>query len=422
MRNTGWRVLRDRNFGLLWAGQMISQIGDSLTKVALLWFVYDLTGSTLKTTMIGLLQTIPPLVLGAPIGVYLDRLPKKPVMIWIDLIRAALVLLIPVLHFFDMLTLPRLYVLVFLISLFSSVFGPALASSVPLLVGRSELTAANALLQTTTNIGLLAGPALSGLGIALVGAQNVLYVNVLTFLLSALCLIPIRLRAPATAPAAAPGRFVHDMLVGLRFVVSHPMIVALMIGASLYSLAASAFVFLLPALAKSHLHMGAVELGGLWSLLGIGMLLASVWLSWIRERNMCQRLKLVAASLLVGGTAMAGLGFVTWKSIAMPLMLMLGGSLALFTPITWAFIQELAPAHVLARVLTTFNTAAMATSMAGMVLFGWAADAFSPTVSLIGAGVVFLATALVLWHFGDRYGFPALVLDEDHRATSSRVG
>lgn len=112
-RTRGWSLLRTRDFGLLWMGQIISQIGDGLTKVALIWFVYEPTGSTLKTTLIGLLQTVPPLFLGPAIGVYLDHLPKKWTMIWIDLIRAVLIALIPVLHFFDALTLARLYVLVF---------------------------------------------------------------------------------------------------------------------------------------------------------------------------------------------------------------------------------------------------------------------------------------------------------------------
>jgi MFS family permease len=387
---------------------MISQVGDSLNKVALLWFVYDLTGSTLKTTVIGLLQTIPPLLLAAPIGVYLDRLSKKRVMIWIDLIRAALVLIIPLLHLVGALTLPRLYVLVFLISLFSSVFGPALASSLPFLVARRQLTSANALIQSTTNIGMLAGPAISGVGIALVGVQNVFYVNVATFLLSALCLAPIRLVEDTADGVTTGGTFLDDALVGFRFVGSHPMIIALMVGASLYSMAASAVVFLLPALAKSHFQMGAMELGALWSLLGIGMLLASLWLSSLQHRDLCARLRLVSVSLVCGGIAMTGLGLLTWKPATMVLMVLLGGSLALFTPITWAFLQELAPTEILARVLTTFNAAAMAASMAGMILFGWAADAFAPTASLMGAGITFFITAAALTNFGRRYGFPAI--------------
>jgi len=142
---SGWELLRTRSFGLLFSGQAVSQIGDSMNKVALLWFVYELTGSAFKMAVIGLLQTIPPLVFGPLIGVYLDRMKKKPVMVWVDLIRTGLVMLIPLLYAMGALTLEWLYVLVFATSIVSTVFGPALASAVPLLVPRAQLTAANAL-------------------------------------------------------------------------------------------------------------------------------------------------------------------------------------------------------------------------------------------------------------------------------------
>src|SRR6185295_14238171 len=191
-----------------------------LNKVALLWFVYELTGSALKTTMVGLLQTLPPLVLGPLIGVYLDRWPKKQVMIWVDLVRTVMVGLIPLLYALDALSLERLYLLVFVTAIFSAVFGPALASAVPLIVPRARLTGANALLQTTTTIGVLVGPAVSGLGIALIGAQNVLYVNAGTFLISVLCLLPIRVREIKLAPGG-PTRhapLLTELLAGFRFV------------------------------------------------------------------------------------------------------------------------------------------------------------------------------------------------------------
>src|SRR5438094_4176440 len=137
-RFRSWHLLKTRDFGLLWSGQLVSQIGDGLNKVALLWFVYELTGSALKMVAIGLLQTIPPLVFGPLIGVYLDRLPKKPVMIWIDLLRTLLVLLIPMLYALNALSLERLYLLVFLTAIVAPVFGPALASAVPPVVHRSQ--------------------------------------------------------------------------------------------------------------------------------------------------------------------------------------------------------------------------------------------------------------------------------------------
>ena len=131
---SGWRLLRTKDFGFLWAGQAVSQIGDGLNKVALLWFVYELTGSALKMTVIGLLQTLPPLVFGPLIGVYLDRLRKKRVMITVDFLRAGVILLIPLLYFVGQLTLERLYVLVFVNAVVSTIFGPALASAVPFAV------------------------------------------------------------------------------------------------------------------------------------------------------------------------------------------------------------------------------------------------------------------------------------------------
>ena len=74
------RLLVTRDFGLLWLGECISQIGDSLNRVALLWFAYQTSHSTLRMSIVGVLQTLPALLLGPVIGVYLDRLRKKPVL------------------------------------------------------------------------------------------------------------------------------------------------------------------------------------------------------------------------------------------------------------------------------------------------------------------------------------------------------
>src|SRR5688500_11102374 len=115
----GWYLIRTRDFGLLWWGQMISQIGEGLNKVALLWFVYTLTGSALKMAVVGLIQTVPPLLFGPMIGVFLDRLPKKTVMVWVDLIRTVMTFLIPALFALDLLSLEGLYVLIFLTSIVS---------------------------------------------------------------------------------------------------------------------------------------------------------------------------------------------------------------------------------------------------------------------------------------------------------------
>ena len=401
----GWQLLKTRDFGLLFAGQLVSQIGDALNKVALLWFVYELTGSAVKMMVIGLLQTIPPLLFGPLIGVYLDRLSKKRVMIWVDLLRTLLVLLIPTLYATQTLTLERLYVLVFLTAIVSTVFGPALSSAVPLIVERSRLTPANALIQSTTNIGVLMGPTISGIGISLIGAQNVLYVDAATFLISALCLMPIRIHEPLNLPRwhNPSGSLVHDLLIGFRFVfLQHRMVFMLMVTAALFNLGASAFMFLLPVIAKESLGAGPIELGWLWSILGTGMLAASTCLVWIRQGNLHRRLRIISGSMAVGGLAVGGLGLLETPLIASVLMLVIGGSTALLTPVVFALLQEMTPVALLGRVFTAFSTGGMACAMAGMMGFGWVADAIGPGVSLLGISLVLLGTAVFTQRFSSQ--------------------
>ena len=393
-RMPGWQLLKERDFSLLFWGQMTSQIGDSLNRVALLWFVYQLTGSAMKMVMIGLLQTIPPLLLSPLIGVYLDRANKKTVMVWVDIIRSALVLLIPLLYAFDQLTLERLYAAVFLLAVVSTIFGPALSASVPQLVRRDQLTAANALLQTTTNTGLLIGPLISGVGIALIGSQNVLYVDAVTFFVSALCLIGMRMR-PMDRSYLEKGRgtWAQELLAGIRFVYLEQTVLVLMVAAALYSLAASAFAFMLPVFAEQNLSAGALEVGALWSALGAGMLATSTWLASLTQGDLHGRFTLIFRSMAVGGLAMCGLSMLTAPLIAGALILIIGGSTALFMPIVWGVLQEVTPAPLLGRVFTTFSTGSMASAMAGMAGFGWAADTMGPHVSLLGIGFVLLCTA-----------------------------
>lgn len=399
----GWYLIRTRDFGLLWWGQVISQVGEGLNKVALLWFVYTLTGSALKVTMVGLLQTVPPLLLGPLIGVFLDRLPKKTVMVWVDLIRTVMTFLIPVLFALDALSLEGLYVLIFLTSIFSTIFGPALVSAVPRLVRPSELVTANALIQGTNNIGLLLGPAISGVLIAMIGTENVLYVNAATFLASALCLIPMRIHEALNVGKAASNistSVLDDLKVGFRFVFGGQSTVFLLaIISALYNLGVGAFVFILPVYAKEFLQVGPVQLGWLWSGLGVGMLAVSTWLAWKHQGDLHSRLRLIVRGMTVGGLAVCSLSLLETPLVAAAVVIVVGGSTAVMNPVVWALLQEATPEHLMGRVLTTFSTGSMATAMAGMTGFGWIADAVGPAQSLIGLGLVLLLTAAVAIRF-----------------------
>jgi len=369
-----------------------------VSKVALLWFVYAMTDSALKMSLIGVLQTIPPLVFGPFAGVLLDRLDKRRAMIVIDLVRAALLASIPILHAFGLLTLPWLYVLVFVIAMFSMAFGPALNSTLPLIVKKEQLTGVNALMQSAMTIGQLLGPALSGMLIAAIGAQNALYVNAGAFFLSVLSKIPLRLphvRAHRSSDNVWT-QAIKDLQDGIRFVfIKQRLLFLLMIVASIFTLGSTAFVYLLPVIGDRLLHVGSVALGWLWSSLSLGILATTVWLIWKPQQTVCMRIWMIAIAAAIAAVAVPGLLMSDSMLWVAGLIVAIGSTSGLITPLVSASLQERTPKDLMARVFGLFNTGTMVFSMIGMTLFGWVADRFGPGVSLASIGVVNGAAAIV---------------------------
>ncbi len=390
------RLLLTKDFGLIWLSQLVSQVGDGISNLALLWFVYSITGSPVKTTIIGLLHTIPPIVLGPFIGVYVDRLPKKFFLIGANVFRALLIGIIPCAVSTDTFTVNLLYILVLLDAVAMATFSPALTSSVPLIVPRAQFTAANALIQSTTSLGIIFGPALSGIGIALFGSQEVLCLNAVTYLVSALCLGLVRLGTahPSAGPKKVGGSLWHDLTEGLAFVVTKQRVILLLIlTAACYGFGASALTTLFPVFANKLLGLGPVEVGYLWSALGVGLLVMSIVLLWFTGRTLADRIKIIVWTSALSGLAIGGLVWTKDIYLVSLLMMVIGGGMGAFTPIAWGVVQELTPRMMVGRVLGLYGTGAMTAAISGISLFGQITERFGESTGIVGIGATFLLTA-----------------------------
>jgi MFS family permease len=381
---------------LLWLSQLVSQVGDGISNLALLWFVYSITGSPVKTTIIGLLHTIPPIVLGPFIGVFVDRLPKKFFLIGSNVLRAVLIGIIPCAVSTDTFTVNLLYVLVLLDAVAMATFSPALTSSVPLIVPRAQFTAANALIQSTTSLGIIFGPALSGVGIALFGSQEVLCLNAVTYCVAALCLGLVRLGTlqPSAGPKRTDGSVWHDLTEGLAFVVvKQRVILLLVLTAGCYAFGASALTTLFPVFASKLLGLGPVEVGSLWSALGVGLLLMSMALLRFTEWNLSDRTRIIAGASVASAVA---IGVLVWTKdlyLVGLLMIVIGGGMGAFTPIAWGIVQELTPRMMVGRVLGLYSAGAMTAAISGISLFGQITERFGESTGIAGIGATFLLTA-----------------------------
>src|SRR5690348_11682527 len=391
------RWLLSRDFSLIWWSQVLSQVADGVSRLALLWFVYSVTGSALKTSVIGLLQTLSPILLGPLIGVTVDRLPKKAILIITDVARGILIGLIPCVLTIEVFTVDMLYVLVFFYGIATAMFVPTLSSSVPFLVDRSHFVAANAMLQSTTSIGIIIGPALSGLGIAFSGSQEVLCANAVIYFASAVCLVPITLpwSRPADGDVSKAAATLQDLAEGIRYTLfSHRTILIVILLASVYTFAAGAYTTLFPVFGKKMLALGPVEVGYLWSWLGIGLFLVSLALVPLSKWETRKRVQVISVSCLVGCVGLCGSVVTNSLVVATVLVRIIGMGFGTWTPIAWGMIQEFAPANMVGRVMAIYTAIATATSLAGISFFGWLTEQVNEYTSVIGIGIVLLMLGL----------------------------
>jgi len=227
-------VLRRRDFRLLWAAQAASQLADKFIIFTLLIVTFSISGSASLQSVLMIAYTLPSVLLSAPAGVYADRHDKRTLMVLTNLLRAGLILLIPLL-----LILPGLkgqpWPLILITLLFSSagqVFAPAEAASIPSLVSRRQITEATSVFMTTVILTLVLGVPAATLAIAFSGTDTPFFIGAGLFALAAVLVWRVRTSLKArVAPSAAP-HVLRELREGLAILRHSP---ALRLG--LYQLA-----------------------------------------------------------------------------------------------------------------------------------------------------------------------------------------
>jgi len=197
-------LLRRADLGRLWLGEVVSQAGDSVFQIALLWLALELTGSSAAAGLAAMAGTLPMLLVGLLAGALADRFDRRRLMLVADLGRTALVLALPLLHAAGQLNFTGLVAVTFAMAVFTAHFNPARDSLVPALVADSELRAANSWIQSGWQLALLLGPGLAGLLIPLTGEIQLFTVDGASFLVSFALIWAIRHRDGSAAGPVAP--------------------------------------------------------------------------------------------------------------------------------------------------------------------------------------------------------------------------
>ncbi|MEM7802643.1 MAG: MFS transporter [Chloroflexota bacterium] len=393
-------VLKITDFRQLWFGQLISNFGDALTTLALIFLVNEISGqSATALAFLAIVIGFPTATLGLAAGALVDRLPKRGVMLWSDIARTIVICGYLAFVWFEMDQLWIIYTISFIQATLGAFFNPAKQALIPRLVPQEGLLSANSLSQMTTVVTGVLGAAAAGLiigGYALY--WPVFAVDALSTLFSVYFIWRLTFREGDLEPLPKAAKVIQtisgDIRAGLRTSVSNRLLLGMLLGFGCTMLALGAVNVLLVPLLINDLQVSESWFGLVQLAQSSGMVLSGILVGQIAARFKATRI--VTGSLFVVGIAIAGFFSVYELWHIFPMLFVAG---LMITPIQAAgatIIQTHSPPKMLGRVGAALSAVNQTASLISMFAAGYLADLWSVrTVFLVG-GLMVSAAALLM--------------------------
>ncbi|GHO56596.1 MFS transporter [Ktedonobacter robiniae] len=436
------RALQSRAFALLWLGQAISSLGDGTFYIALAWQVLVLTGSGTAIAGVLVAGTIPRILFFLIGGVAADRLPRRLILLCSDSARAVIVLVVALLSWMHVLQVWHLVGLALLFGIVDGFFNPAYQAIIPQLVEKEALSSANALTGISQKVGLILGSAVAAGSITLfTSPASAFAFNGVTFIVSAICILLLRLPAQSQAsalpstdlkqvdepaglegvPAAQESATVassdsttpvgmighvrslfKDAGEGFRYVLKSPWLrVIIPISALCNIVISGPSQVATPKLVHDFYGAGAWLLGTIVMANSIGATIAMLLVGQIQLQK--RRGLLIFLGLIGLSAAMITFGLPlpkSWEPVVVTVAALIGGGCLGFFSIIWiTLLQEKVPGDKLGRVSSIDMLGSFALLPIGYALVGVLTDLFGAAPVFVVGGIVSLALCLIALSF-----------------------
>ena len=386
-------LLRERSIVALLAAEVISTTGGQMTWLALPWFVLVTSGSATHTTFVVAAEVIGLALFGLPAGRLLGRLGARRTMMLCDGTRAPLMLVIPVLHWTVGVSFAVLLAIAFALGALSAPYFPAQKVIVPELLGEDEhrITEANALFQAATRTTLLAGPAIAGILIGLIGATSVLVIDSVSYVVA---VVLVAVFVPRRQPIVQEEEH-RSLGAGFRFIARDRLLRAWWPAFALGDAAWTAFFISVPVLVLTRFGHHAWIAGLLIASFGVGALIGNV----ISFRFLARRydgLGVVSVCVL-GQAAPLWLLWLDLPAAALAALILVSGiANGLVNPSLHSIMTLRIPPPLRPTVLTTSMVGWAVVNPLGLFVTGPVLDAFGTTPVLIGFAAVQTVTMAVV--------------------------
>ncbi len=387
---SGPSLWRNEAFLKLWTGQTISLLGSQITVVALpLTAILLFHASALQVGVLGAVEFLPFLLFGLPAGVWVDRVRKRPLLIWTDLGRFVALASIPGADAFGVLSIAQLYAVAFVSGILTVLFDVAYGSYLPAVVRRDQLVDGNAKLEISRSGAQLAGPGVAGLLVQAFSAPLAILADAISYLCSVASLLLIRSREAPPAAEVEQEPMRRQVAAGLRYVVRHPLLgplAACTATLNLFSMMGQAVLLLF---AVDQLNMSPGEIGLILAIGNVGFLIGA-FVAQRTSRALGLGRTLVATPLTIGLAAVLVPLAARGRAPALLIGFGLLGSFAavIYNVNARSLVQSVAPERMLGRVIATMRFVVWGTIPLGSFLGGVLGDRLGlvPTLWIAAAG------------------------------------
>lgn len=386
--------LKIRNFRIYLGGQAISLIGTWLQVTAQGWVVWELSQSERALGIVGMLNTLPILLLGPWAGVWADRLDRRKLLIITQVATMLLAFILAFLIQTELVRLWHVYILASFLGVFAALDFPAQQAFLGDLSGMGEVRKAVNMNAMMLQVSRMLGPALAGFVVERLGAALAFWLNGLSFMAVIISLLLVHTNQ---IKKVVSKNALSELREGVRFVGAHPRLQDLILFVVFVTFFALSAINILPAFASETLQGGAQTLGWLLAASGAGALIGTVFIAPIAQAQPRTGM-IIGVSVVWMGFWFVLLAMTRWLPLSILTMFLgsMGAPMVIATAL--GLIQVIAPPDMRARLLSLFTTVSFGMQPIASLLIGFSADSFgAPTAILVNGALLVSAGLLLLW-------------------------
>jgi len=363
---------QQRNIRLLWLAQVISSAGDAIYQIALLWLVFDITGSSTITGLIAMAAFMPAMLFGLYAGVVADKYSRKLIMIFSNLSQALTVIVIPIMLYFGYRNILIIGFFAFIRASFSTFFPPALNALVPMIASKDRLVKVNSVLATSSQLAYLIGPLSAGLILSVVSIPYLFVIDSASFMVAILILLFIIL-PPKTKLVDKQFSSVKEIFSGIQYVTKHKPLGMLFILTIInnFFIMGPAFIGML-ILVKDALGGTASQYAFVEAGLAFGMLIGSVFV--YRIGNRINIGKLLLFGMILDGITYSVMYFAGSVNYVLIFIVIHALGIPMITVSRTAIIQKHAPNQYHGRLFSLVHLSVIGVTALSAAVVGIAAN------------------------------------------------